>query len=179
MKSILAELVKIEDNAGSLLEIGSGSGVLSKLVAKQLQEMSVYSIDVSPGMVEYASSRNDLSNLRFFNIDFFDLEEAQLCPEGFEVIVSLNSWCFFPLEESVSLLKTISKRRTEFVAVTYAQSVWSHLHSRLLSSVLRVPLYLHRPCEFVETLERNGFRSSYRWVDRVEGTYLVKGRLLE
>ncbi len=178
-EAILTEVIGNENHTGTLLEIGSGSGFLSRMLAKRMRAMRIYAIDVSRGMVEYAASRNDLPNLRFFNIDFFDLAEGELCRDGFEVIISLNSWCFFSLEESVGLVRLLSKRGTDFVAVTYAGSLWSRVHSRLLSSVLRRPLYLHRPSEFVKALERKGFRSTYRWVDRIEGSYLVKGRLLE
>lgn len=175
---ILAELLALKNTRGKILEIGCGSGFLSRKLAKLCHDMTIFGIDSSNAMVAYASSRNEMSNLEFLALDFFKIGENRLGLDKFEVVVSLNAWSFFLLDPSIELLRKISKRGTKFIAVTYSGTPWSKLHSRILSSLFKRPLYLHQPSQFLSVLNRFGFEAEYTRIDPIEGSYLIRAVLV-
>lgn len=170
---ILSKLLDLDNLRGKILEIGCGSGFLSKKIAKLLPNMQIYAIDLSANMILYASRKNSLENLKFFNLDFFKILKSDLKFTKFDVVVSLNAWPFFQLEPSVELLKIISKRGTTFFAVTYSNTFWSKVHSRTLSFLFGRHIYLHKPQQFLSVLKNFGFDAQYIWIDSIEGSYLV------
>jgi len=175
--AIMKELSVLKDTSGKILEIGCGPGFFSRELAQLLHNMEVYSIDSSAAMIAYASKKHSMPNLRFFNVDFFEIPKSQLGSDKFEIVIGLHIWTFFPLEPSIELLRKISKKGTMFIAVTYSGTLWSKLSSRALSFFFRNPLYLHQPSQFLETLRKFGYRAEYKPVDPIEGTYLVKAVL--
>ncbi len=173
----MKELSCLKGMRGKILEIGCGPGFFSRDLAQLLHNMEIYSIDSSAAMIAYASKKHSMSNLRFFNVDFFKIPESHLRGEKFDVVIGFHTWTFFPLESSIELLHKISKRGTMFIAVTYSGTWWSELSSRALSFFFRSPLYLHQPAHFLEMLRRFEFRAEYKPVDPIEGSYLVKAVL--
>lgn len=173
--AIMKELSGLKGMRGKILEIGCGPGFFSRDIARLLNNMEIYSIDSSAAMIAYASKKHCMSNLRFFNVDFFEIPESHLKGAKFDVVIGFHTWTFFPLETSIELLREIVKRGTTFIAITYSGTWWSELSSRALSFFFRSPLYLHQPAHFLETLRRFGFRAEYKPVDPIEGSYLVKG----
>ncbi len=157
-----------------ILEIGCGSGFLSRKLAKSLPNATICAIDSSNAMITHASRNSAQTNLRFLSLDYFGIPGSPLGVEKFDVVVSLNAWCFFALEPSIEMLRKICKRGTRFIAVTYSGTLWSKIHSWILSSLLKEPLYLHEPIEFMKALGNHGFEAKYNLVDSIEGSYLVR-----
>lgn len=177
MSAILGELSVPQGINGKILEIGCGSGFLSKKIANTLQYMTIYAIDSSAAMISYAARKNEAANLKFLNLEFFKIAESSLGLEKFQVVVSLNAWTFFPLEPSIELLSKISKRGTKCIVVTYCRTLWSKFHSRTLSLLFGKSLYLHEPQQFVSALKAFGFEAQYIWIDPFEGSYLIRATL--
>ena len=74
-----------------VLDIGSGNGQISEMIAKKLPNGSVVGIDISDEMVAFANrTYSDVSNLNFkkANAEDFELNEK------FDLIVSFNSLHF-------------------------------------------------------------------------------------
>jgi len=175
--AITKELSTLKGMSGKILEIGCGPGFFSRKLAQLLHNMEIYSIDSSAAMIAYASRKHSMPNLRFFNVNYFEIPESNLRFEKFEVVIGFHTWTFFSLEASIELLRKISKRGTTFIAVTYSGTLWSKLSSWALSFFFKSPLYLHQPSQFLEILRRFGFDAEHKPVDPIEGTYLVKAVL--
>ena len=171
--ALTREVVGQELIEGKILEIGCGSGFLSQRMANMLSSKTIYGIDASGAMISYAAARNRAKNLRFLVLDFLEIGTSVLTSERFAAIVSLNVWPFFPLEESLRVVKQVSSHGTRFVAVTYCRTNWSRFHRGVLSSLFRRPLYIHEPAEFLSALSKFGFQGTYIPIDRLEGSYLV------
>jgi len=175
---VLTELLHFKDAPGKMLEIGCGSGHLLKKISKFFPKMECIGIDSSCAMIAHAARDDEVGNLRFLVVDFLEMMRSPVELNNFEAVVSVNSWAFFPLEASIALLRKIVKQGTRFVAITYSNAPWSRIHSRVLSSVLRRPLYLHDPLEFVSCLNRSGFHAEYVRIDPFEGSYLIRAVFL-
>jgi SAM-dependent methyltransferase len=171
--ALLQQLLDQKEIQGAILEIGCGSGFLSRKIAKVFPDNTIYGIDTSQAMISYAGCRSDEGNLKFLHLDFFDIGTSVLRDERFGAIVSLNVWPFLPLERSLRVVREMSRQQARFVAVTYSRTAWSRFHRRFLSRLFRRPLYIHNPDQFMLVLERFGFEGTCRRIDQVEGTYIV------
>ena len=83
-----------------ILDVGSGDGALSALLAKKVPQGGVLGIDVSPAMVEYAKNSWSRSNLQFEEIDI----KSGTFNKQFDIIT-----IFFAFEWLVNKMMVIEK----------------------------------------------------------------------
>jgi release factor glutamine methyltransferase len=90
IKDIRANQTKLPSGEFSILDIGTGSGCIPISLKKNLPDVSLMAIDISPGALETAI-RNSVLNqtaVRFFLDDILYPQEAELLKTNFDVIVS-------------------------------------------------------------------------------------------
>jgi len=167
LHSLLTEVKSLKKNPQSILEIGCGAGFLAGQLAQLFPQTIVRGVDISEEMVERARKSFSASNLSFENKNFWDLEG-----EKYELIISLNSWVFFPLRESIEKLESLLDEEGRIILVTSQKSPWSVLHRTFFSYIQGNLLYLHDPREVSSLLKERGFLSRWQMVNPFEGTYL-------
>lgn len=116
----------------TILEIGSGMGGFSRLLARQSDR--VIAIDLSPQMITVAKERSQA----YTNIDFqvADILEYKLPIEQFDAIVSIATFHHLPLESLLPRLKTALKPGGKLIVLDLVQS---ETLFDILSDLIAVP----------------------------------------
>lgn len=98
-------LEQLPPHCVSILEIGCGTGMFSRFLAKRADR--VMAIDLSPKMIEVAKQRSE----GYVNIDFqvADILEWEFPVEQFDAIMSIATFHHLPLESLLSSLKVALK----------------------------------------------------------------------
>lgn len=102
----LLENFSFEGNE-TVLDIGSGNGRLTEVIAKRVPQGRVIGIDLSEEMVEFAHKNYQAKNLHFIKSDVVTMEYQ----EQFDVVVSF--WTLSWVNQQASALKNIVKSLKE------------------------------------------------------------------
>lgn len=105
-QSVIDSLPK--DNVNSLLDIGSGPGMLLEDIAERLTISRLVGADVSEDMVNAAQTRNTKNNIEYF-VD--SATSLRFDDESFDVVVSMQTLAYIDdlstaLKEAYRVLKT-------------------------------------------------------------------------
>ena len=168
MELLLATARTNAPSAKRILEVGCGTGLLAQRLAQLFPDALVEAIDISPQMIARASEWHSLPHLTFAQEDFWTLHR-----ESYDLVVSVNTWYFFPLEKSIEHLDSLLSPLGQILLVTYGRSIWSVPHAFAVSRLTGTKTYLHSPEALTTLLSARGFRAGWSPVNRWEGTYLV------
>lgn len=169
--AILKELGRLDRSGGSLLDIGCGAGVLSKMIALKNPRSNIKAIDSSPAMVQYAKKIHCHPSLDYVAQSFWDETGT------YDVVTAAYCWHFFALGSAAQKLKSILRPRGCALIVATRETLVTRTHRRLFHILSNETLFLYSPEQLSESLEKRGFSVEWRGVDRLEGSYLVVARL--
>ena len=105
---------------GRILDVGSGTGVLSFAIAERAAGVSVLGIDPSPEYVAYARSTNPFSGRADFEVA--DAEQLHFPDRAFDAAVSMLAFNFIP-DAKKALLEL---RRVTKPGETISAAVWDY-----------------------------------------------------
>jgi len=76
MANTLLDMLDLDSKSRlDILDVGCGTGYLTKLLLDRWPDARITAIDIAPGMIEYARDRFNESNVEFACLD---IEEAEL-----------------------------------------------------------------------------------------------------
>lgn len=169
--AILKELGQLDRSGRSLLDIGCGAGVLSKMMALRNPQCNIKAIDSSPYMIQYAKKIHGYPSLDYVTQSFWDETGT------YDLVTAAYCWHFFPLSSAAEKLKSILRPRGCALIVATRETVLTRIHRRIFHIFSNEALSLYSPEQLSESLKRKGLSVEWRGVDRLEGSYLVVARL--
>jgi ubiquinone/menaquinone biosynthesis C-methylase UbiE len=170
-KAILEETNRLDIGPQYLLDIGSGAGVLAKMIALQNPCTKIKAIDSSCHMAEYARKIHGHPSVEYVAQSFWD-EDGE-----YDVVTAAYCWHFFPLPKAALKLKEILKAGGNAFIVATTETPVTRMHRRMFTALSSSAFRLHSPEDLAESLKREGFSVRWRHIDRWEGSYLVAARL--
>ena len=138
-----------EINPRRVLEVGCGSGYLSRSLSKVLVDAEILGIDLSESMVAFARQKEG-GNLRFEGMDFFDVEGP------FDLVVSIHAFEEMEPVSAFSKLNSILDDGGVALLVLTCPGLFSRAHSRFFSILNGKKLNLHEPREWMGYAKRVG-----------------------
>lgn len=87
-----------ENFRGRLLEIPIGTGILSKLIYKNLSEAEIIGVDYSEAML--SAAKINLSDVNNIKLEHGDVGNLRFSEEKFDVVLSLNGFHVFPNKQA-------------------------------------------------------------------------------
>jgi len=91
-------------NPKRILEIGCGSGFLTRLLLDEYPEAEITALDISKQMIDFAATRHGAAHIEWEHVDFSDY----LSSEPFDLIVSSSSLHWLPdLTAAFSKIKSL------------------------------------------------------------------------
>lgn len=103
IKEIRNKIVELVPNRSKVLELGCGTGNLSKRISKRVN--CYLGLDNSEEMISLAKKKNSGPNINFQNEDLFNFNNFP----NYNVIVASGFFCALPIKSSMILIKKISK----------------------------------------------------------------------
>lgn len=169
IKSFINILKESGLKRGKLLEVGCGAGFLSRRIGKLFPQFDILAIDLSPELIDWATRRNNLSNVKFEYKDFLEVEGK------YDVIIMME------------VLPVIGGYHEKFIGKMYALlndgglGIVTHLRPSLYSDFFRKLWMVMKvgeiisiePESFLKTVEIYGFSAYYYSLDYLEGKYIV------
>jgi ubiquinone/menaquinone biosynthesis C-methylase UbiE len=140
----------IPSSGSEALEIGCGTGVFSRLLAKRFHR--VHALDLSPRMIEVAKERS----LRFHNIDFqlADAMTYEFPVEQFDCVASIATLHHLPFEQILYRMKrTLKAGGTLLVLDLFQAESLSDIAAGLLAVPVNVALKLIRGGQLRESAQ--------------------------
>lgn len=125
LKKNLCLLRKVSDLSPSkILEIGCGTGILSRALAKKFPRAQILAIDLSRKMIEKANAKSNPSNLVFKETDFYNVSGS------FDLVFSVNAFEEIEPEKGFSHLKNLlSDNGIAYLTLT-VPGIFSSLYQR-------------------------------------------------
>jgi len=163
--AMVTELGCLGGETRTLLDVGCGTGVLTKMMALRRPRLAITAIDLSPHMVNYAKRVHSHPSIEYRTQDFWQENGSYDC------VTSAYCWYFFPLESAARKLKSILNPKGSALIVATTGTPLTRMHRKIMSSISGQDL--RRPQDITLSLDREGFSTEWRMVDRIEGSYLV------
>ncbi len=117
---------KSKSDALAILDVGCGTGYLTKLILDYLPNAQITAIDIAPGMIEYAQDRFKESNVEFLCLD---IEEAELSKK-YDLIISNAAFQWFNnLGGTMEKLVQGLKNDGVLAFSTFGHMTFNELHS--------------------------------------------------
>jgi len=109
----------------SILEIGCGTGYVTRALKENFPEAEITAIDIAPGMIEYVKSTTKMKSIKFI---CGDIEEVVL-DKKYDLIISNATFQWFNhFDETLSkLLKSLNSEGT-LVFSTFGKETFKELH---------------------------------------------------
>ncbi len=126
-----------------ILELGSGTGVFTRLLAETFPQSQIIAVDLSPHYIKYSKEKS----LDYKNIDFMvaDAEHLPFKDESFDVVVSVFLYHELPFKNRKNIL-------AESLRVTHKEGFWGMLDSIQLKddldldwAIAQFPVNFHEP----------------------------------
>jgi malonyl-CoA O-methyltransferase len=123
MSKKLLSMVQIEDGM-NILEIGCGTGYLTKLILEKDKNVKITAVDIAPGMIEFCKKDKDLKSVDFFQ---GDIEKMDLTEE-YDLIISNATFQWFNhLDETLKKLKESLSKYGVLLFSTFGQDTFCEL----------------------------------------------------
>jgi 2-polyprenyl-3-methyl-5-hydroxy-6-metoxy-1,4-benzoquinol methylase len=167
--AILGELSSGVYVAKTLLDVGCGTGVLPKMIALKFSNLSVKAIDSSSHMIRYARRVHPHPSIDYEAMSFWDEKGT------YDRVTSTYSWYFFPPDEAARKLRSVLNPGGNAFIVATKGTVFTRIHRRILKSISGQDLC--HPDKISRSLEKEGFSTAWRMVNRTEGSFLVVAEL--
>ena len=109
----------------SVLDLGAGTGLHTKLLAQRYPKAMVVGTDLSESMVKYASSASDYDNNNHWSVG--DIENLPFCCGSFDIVYSnlAIQWC--DLDIAIKEVRRVLKPGGFFVFSTLAAGTMAEL----------------------------------------------------
>ena len=148
-------------HGGSILEIGCGSGFLTKYLCER--NFWVTGIDFAESMIELAKSQQEMNNASFVVTDFFDYETSQ----KFDGVLAWDSFFHFPKERQESIYTKVGSLLNSggFLLFTHGDADDEHLDTMFGEELYYSCLPKERVCQL---LTDAGFGIEKSYSDFVE-----------
>ncbi len=170
-RAVLSELDGTGGETWTLLDVGCGAGVLSKMIALEYPRARIKAIDSSLQMIEYARRVHSYPSVHYHTQSFWDETGS------YDIVTSAYCWHFFPLEDAAAKLKSIMRPSGRALIVATRGTPITRAHKRLFRVLSTQALSLHQPEDLSQSLEREGFSVEWKILDRTEGSYIVAARV--
>ncbi|QGG46246.1 malonyl-ACP O-methyltransferase BioC [Heliorestis convoluta] len=108
-----------------ILEVGCGTGYLTKRLCTLYPEAQITAVDIAPGMIDYAQKK-----LNHQNLDFLcgDIEEIGI-PKKFDLIISNATFQWFNQPgETLAKLDSLLKHQGLLIFSTFGNKTFQELH---------------------------------------------------
>ncbi len=164
-KSFVSKLVKgFADKVspkGKILDIGCGSGYLSKYLAER--NFQVEGIDTSERMIKIAKSQK-IAHTEFITSDFFDF----VSPKKFDGVIAWDSFFHFPKEKQQDIyFKVESLLNIDgYLLFTHGDADDEHIDEMMGEPFYYSCIPKEKVCNI---LSRVGFKIEYVYKDFIEG----------
>ncbi len=132
-EKLLIELLNDTNDSSDLLEIATGTGILSLELRGQISKITA--IDISPKMIEIAKKKveeNQISNIDFRVGDSYNLEFPDM---SFDTVIASNVLhLLYQPDTAMSEMKRVVKKKGKIIIPTYChgENLKTHLISRLM-----------------------------------------------
>jgi len=100
--SILAGLLPPQTGIGAILEVGCGTGIMTRLLGERYPRASLLAIDIAPEMVDYCRRNNGASDLVRYEVGDAERFRAE---REFDLVVS--SCCFQWLPDRMRAIRNL------------------------------------------------------------------------
>ncbi|ADU75246.1 malonyl-CoA O-methyltransferase [Acetivibrio thermocellus AD2] len=126
MANTLLDMLDLDSkNRLDILDVGCGTGYLTKLLLDRWPDARITAIDIAPGMIEYARDRFNESNVEFACLD---IEEAEL-NQKYDLVISNATFQWFnDLGGTVNKLVQSLKSDGVLAFSTFGHMTFSELH---------------------------------------------------
>ncbi|MGZ2369610.1 class I SAM-dependent methyltransferase [Ancylomarina sp. YFZ004] len=135
-EKLLIELLNDTNDSSDLLEIATGTGILSIELRSQISKITA--IDISPKMIEIAKKKvkeNQISNIDFRVGDSYNLEFPDM---SFDTVIASNVLhLLYQPDTAISEMKRVVRKKGKIIIPTYChgENLKTHLISRLMGIV--------------------------------------------
>jgi trans-aconitate methyltransferase len=167
--AILSELSSGVHHAKTLLDVGCGTGVLPKMIALKYSHLSVKAIDSSSHMIRYARRVHPHPSIEYEAMSFWEENGTYDC------VTSTYSWYFFPLHKAARKLRRMLNPGGNAFIVATKGTVLTRIHRRIFNSISGQDLC--HPDKISGSLQQEGFSTTWRMVNKTEGSFLVVAEL--
>lgn len=116
--SILKEKGLI-DPGKKILELGAGTGAISRAIATMEPKCSITALDCSQGMLDEASIQDKKLGINNITYQCAPAEKTGLKNNAFDLIIAGRCWHWFKQEEAIEEIKRVSKPKATFVIANY------------------------------------------------------------
>jgi len=135
-EKLLIELLNDTNDSSELLEIATGTGILSIELRSQISKITA--IDISPEMIEIAKKKieeHQISNIDFRVGDSNNLEFSDM---SFDTVIASNVLhLLYQPDTAISEMKRVVSKKGKIIIPTYChgENLKTHLISRLMGIV--------------------------------------------
>ncbi len=104
----LFKSIQHQQSVTSALDVGCGSGALTRQLAKRLPMAEVAAIDIAPGMLEQAISAHDHPRISYYEGDAEDIPFEE---KGFDLVYSnfVLQWCPKPVQALTEMRRVLRR----------------------------------------------------------------------
>lgn len=123
MSKKLLSMAQIEDGM-NILEIGCGTGYLTKLILSENENISITAVDIAPGMIDFCKKDEEIESVNFIlgDIETMDLNEK------YDLIISNATFQWFNQpDETLMKLKGCLKKNGMLLFSTFGQNTFCEL----------------------------------------------------
>jgi len=120
-----SELFKL-DKSKSILDVGCGAGVLTKMIADFLKSEQVLGVDISEAMIKTANKLNTDKNIEYKSIDIYRFNTSS----KYDVVICADT--IEHVEDDVGFLKILSKFSDKIIIrVPMEDSIYNSILKKL------------------------------------------------
>ncbi|WP_432663574.1 malonyl-ACP O-methyltransferase BioC [Wukongibacter baidiensis] len=123
--SLVEKIKKDKVDPISILEIGCGTGYVTRLLIDNFPKAKITAVDIAPGMIEYVNSTIDSDNVRLFCGDIEDM----ILEEKYDLIISNATFQWFnDFDRTLDKLVKQLNQNGVLSFSTFGKGTFSELH---------------------------------------------------
>ena len=177
---LLKKLRTDTQNCNDLLEIATGTGIISIDLSNQISHITA--IDIAPGMIEIAKLKARNQNISNIDFQVGDSCNLDLKNSGFDTVIASNVLhLFFKPEKALEEMKRVLKDNGQIIIPTYChgENTKTILISRLMGVVGFIARNRWSIRSFKEFVEKSGFKieDSEVFKDKIPLIYIRAGKV--
>ncbi len=164
--AIKAILQVLQPPPKSLLEVGCGTGILTRRLAHRLPETQITAIDASPAMIQIAQ-RTPLPNVRYLPRRLEDMEGT------YDALVAMHVLPLLPLTPTLNKVRDLLAPQGRAFLTFTSERLLTRLHRRFYRIASGSILTLYPPRRVRQAGLELGFSVHIFLIHPGEGSYLV------
>ena len=135
------ELHNLPQPPSRILEVGCGTGWLSRRIAFTFPRSQLLAVDLSPAMVRAARRIPHPSNLSFHTANFLEMD----LQERYDLVISAHTWMLLPIQEAFEVLQRILHPRGMALITLTFPGLFTRIHRAFYERVSGERLLLQDP----------------------------------